>query len=569
MKLIFLFPLIFLFSLSCGNDDTLSINALPEQFDEEQIEEGVEEPIVETAEEIVEELLDESSENLLLRLKGAQIVDAQQRPVNLQGVAFSNFVWSNNLIPHHTEIDFQRVRDMGMNTIRFYMNYKYFEDDSNTYTYKQSGWDWLDQNIEWAKKHNIYLILNMHIPQGGYQSRGEGDALWNSMENQNRLIALWKAIAERYKDESQIAGYGPLNEPFPSASINQWSMLAQNLINGIREVDENHILFIEQAIEIKGQPDTENYNFPDVNGNAIAYEFHGYSPYLYTHQLLEFTALGDGGKYPDDTLIETSSEEWYTSILNNPKLIKDNSDWTFYQGERFQIKDKKIKIAVPTVVGAEVDGIVFFDDMIIKEYDENENFVRDIPNINLNDDDGWFFWSENNRGSGGLSKQEGRNDSNSLFVSNTTENSNLSNFIHHFIPKQNYFYEVNGWMKGVNVAHDNGAELRLDFYTQEEEVLVRNKNYLETEIGKIVAWAENKNVALFMGEFGAGNPCFKNNKGGLQFVEDMVDILKTNNIHFTYHTYHEDPFGIYLGDKLPDASNVNQDLIDWFIANLN
>ncbi len=565
MKLLFLFPLILLFSLSCGNDDVLSMNSLPEQKAEEQIEETSEEP----DEVVIEEPLDESSENLLLQLNGTQIVDAKQRPVFLQGVAFSNFVWSGNLMPHHTEIDFQRVSDMGMNTIRFYMNYNYFEDDSNPYVYKQSGWDWLDQNIEWAKKYDLYLVLNMHIPQGGYQSRGEGDALWNSIENQNRLVALWKAIAERYKDEVKIAGFGPLNEPFPTSSIDQWSSLAQNLINGIREVDENHILFIEQAIEIKGQPDTEDYNFPDVNGDGLVYEFHGYSPYLYTHQSLKFAELGDGGKYPDETIIETSSEEWYSAILDNPKLVENNSDWTFYQGNRYQIKDDKIKIAVPTVVGAEVGGVVFFDDMVIKEYDENENFVRDIPNINLNDDNGWFFWSENNLGSGGLSKQEGRNDNRSLFVSNTTENSNLSNFVRHFIPKQNYFYEVSGWMKGVGAAVDNGAALRLDFYTQEGNVLLRDKNYLQTEIGKIVTWAQNKNVALYMGEFGAGNPCFQNDKGGLQFVEDMVAILKTNNIHFTYHTYHEDPFGLYLGYNLPDVTNANQILIDWFTANLN
>jgi len=41
---------------------------------------------------------------------------------------------------------------MGMNTIRFYLNYHFFEDDTNPYNYKQTAWDWLDQNIAWAKK---------------------------------------------------------------------------------------------------------------------------------------------------------------------------------------------------------------------------------------------------------------------------------------------------------------------------------------------------------------------------------------------------------------------------------
>lgn len=67
-----------------------------------------------------------------------------------------------------------------------------------------------------------------------------------------------------------------------------------------------------------------------------------------------------------------------------------------------------------------------------------------------------------------------------------------------------------------------------------------------------------------MGEFGAGYPCFQNDKGGIRFVEDIVKIAKVNDIHFTYHAYHEDAFGLYLGRGLPDPKNANQPLIDWF-----
>lgn len=113
-------------------------------------------------------------------------------------MAFGNLVWDDNQVPsnHHSEIDLERVHDLGMNAIRFYLNYKTFENDAQPFQYKQSGWDWIDQNIQWAKTHNIYLILNMHVPQGGFQSRCEGDALWTSASNQQRLSALWKAIAQ-------------------------------------------------------------------------------------------------------------------------------------------------------------------------------------------------------------------------------------------------------------------------------------------------------------------------------------------------------------------------------------
>ncbi len=118
---------------------------------------------------------------------------ADARPVVLRGVCFGNEVWGNPSVPptqHHDETDLGRVQAMHMNAIRFYMNYALFESDTSPYAYRQSGWDWLDRNVRWAAAHGVYLILNLHVPQGGFQSLGEGLALWNVPENQRRLRAL-------------------------------------------------------------------------------------------------------------------------------------------------------------------------------------------------------------------------------------------------------------------------------------------------------------------------------------------------------------------------------------------
>lgn len=89
---------------------------------------------------------------------------------------------------------------------------------------------------------------------------------------------------------------------------------------------------------------------------------------------------------------------------------------------------------------------------------------------------------------------------------------------------------------------------------------LKEQEMLSGTIWKIrTDWAKAKGIALYLGDFGAGNPCFEDEKGGLQFVEDMVSIAKEQNIFFTYH---EDAFGVYLGYGLPDALNVNRPLID-------
>jgi endoglucanase len=487
-------------------------------------------------------------------------------PILLKGVAFGNEVWSDKEVPntHHNEADYIRVKNMNMNVIRFYINYKTFENDNAPYTYKQAGWDWINQNIAWAKQHGIYLILNMHVPQGGFQSQGNGDALWNNIENQNRVTALWKAIANQYKDESQIIGFGLVNEPVPTTSKQQWQQLAQRITDSIRKVDQQHILFVEKPIYIKNiSGEDADLNFPIINDNNIAYEFHIYDPYLFTHQLFSWSGLGDGGKYPDENIINYSNLVWYTAIFNNPKLPTANSNWNYYTGVKYKITDPKTKLGVPALVGANVSGRVYFDDVVIKEYDDNGTFVRDIAFNNTDNVDGWGYWSSNNTGSNGVATNTGQSNGKSIYIDGATGDCNMSNFSNIFQPKQNYSYEISGWMKGENVAANANCLLRIDFYDTNDPIIKRNKQYLDFIMSRYTTWAAQKNVPLYMGEFGVGAPCFQNNKGGLQWVTDMIDIAKAKNINFTYHTYHEDSFGLYFGyGSLPDPSQVNQPLID-------
>ena len=156
-----------------------------------------------------------TSEADFYRVNGTSIVDSGNMPILLKGIAMGNMVWSSSYPPanDHNEDSFRELSELGFNSVRFYLNYCFFEDAQAPYTYKETGFDWLDQNIAWAKKYGIRLILNMHIPQGGFQSQGKGLALWQNPENQKRLIALWTEIAGRYADEDAIIGYSLINEP--------------------------------------------------------------------------------------------------------------------------------------------------------------------------------------------------------------------------------------------------------------------------------------------------------------------------------------------------------------------
>ena len=70
--------------------------------------------------------------------------------------------------------------------------------------------------------------------------------LWLSEDNVKRTVALWQAIAKRYKDRAVVAGYDLLNEPLPPKD-NQLVGLYQWLVPAIRQVDPYHMLIIERT----------------------------------------------------------------------------------------------------------------------------------------------------------------------------------------------------------------------------------------------------------------------------------------------------------------------------------
>jgi endoglucanase len=511
-----------------------------------------------------------------IRRKGASLVQGPgDSIIHLHGISFGNQVWTNEALPytHHNEEDFKRLKDMGMNFIRFYMNYQTFEDDANPYVYKKEGFEWLDKNIAWAKKYGIYLVLNMHVPQGGFQSMGKGEALWENKENKNRLKSLYRAIANRYSKEPVILGYDLVNEPVTTKSLDQWKELAQQLTDEIRKVDRNHLIVVERLNGIAGRWDNDtDYNMFLINDENTLYTFHFYNPIEYTHQNASWTSFGDGGKYPDENLLQWPSDmTWYSCDGSNPKLKPGDSDWKFYEGNKFKVSDPKIICGKFSLVSANNRGKAYYDDIIVKEYDENGKFIRDIFNTNIISKDGWYFWSKNESGRFDLSMDEGHNDNFSIVVSGTTDDANINSNSYRFKVKQGYHYSASGWMKGIDIDAEAKCLIRLDFETSPSngKITGRNKEYLEGEVKKYLAFGQKHNVPLYCGEFGVISGCFAPGKGGLNWVSDMLDIFEKYQVHYTYHSYHEDAFGLYYGyNTLPSPNNANQDLIRLFRSKL-
>ncbi|UMY67041.1 MULTISPECIES: carbohydrate-binding protein [unclassified Flavobacterium] len=195
-----------------------------------------------------------------------------------------------------TKRDIDSLASWGFNSIRLPMHYNLYtlpieqEPVAGQNTWLDEGFTMTDNLLSWCAANNMYLILDMHATPGGqgkdaaisdYDS--SKPSLWESQANKDKLVALWRKLADRYKDSPWIAGYDLINEP-------NWDFTGGGNINGcsensnaplqslymaittaIREVDTHHMIILE------GNCWGNNYNgmFPLWDSN-MALSFHKY-----------------------------------------------------------------------------------------------------------------------------------------------------------------------------------------------------------------------------------------------------------------------------------------------------
>lgn len=179
----------------------------------------------------------------------------------LAGPDFAREFWQAFKDNYITEADIAYIKQTGANTIRLPFNYKLFtREDYMGKNDETEGFKQMDKVIDWCRKYDLHLILDMHDCPGGQTGdnidNGHGYPwLFESEASQQLFCQIWQKIAERYKDESVILGYELMNEPIATmfsdslrAALNaKLEPLYKRATKAIREVDLNHIILLGGA----------------------------------------------------------------------------------------------------------------------------------------------------------------------------------------------------------------------------------------------------------------------------------------------------------------------------------
>lgn len=240
-------------------------------------------------------------EGYMLRVDG---IGQQQHVIRehleeLVGVEKTNAFYNAWLANHTRKIDIDSMAAWGFNSVRLAMHYNLFtlpvekEPRPGENTWLLQGFALTDSLLQWCKANQMYLILDLHATPGGQGNDlnisdrdPDKPSLWQSEANQQKMIALWQKLAQRYANEPWIGAYDIINEPnwgftkeddrngCDEKSNEPLRKLMMDITKAIRQVDQRHIIIIE------GNCWGNNYEgvFPLWDRNMVI-SFHKYWSY--------------------------------------------------------------------------------------------------------------------------------------------------------------------------------------------------------------------------------------------------------------------------------------------------
>jgi endoglucanase len=100
--------------------------------------------------------------------------------------------------------------------------------------------------------------------------------------HRERFIAIWKQIAEHYKDYPQTLLFEFLNEPQDKLGIPEWNSLLKETLTVVRQSNPDRMIVIGPA-NFNDIYKIKTLELPKDDRNIIV-TFHYYQPYRFTHQ---------------------------------------------------------------------------------------------------------------------------------------------------------------------------------------------------------------------------------------------------------------------------------------------
>lgn len=316
------------------------------------------------------------------------------------GEKYNNIFWNKYYNNYISEFDIKLIADKGFNSIRIPINARTLFRDKEIQSeinkeiaFNQEVLKIIDNCISWCKKYEVYVILDMHGAPGGQTGQNIDDSevdhpnLFTDIDNQKKLIEMWKLLATHYREEDIVVGYDLLNEPLPNF-FNQYNdkvlPLYREITKAIRDIDTNHIIILEGVHWASDFSIFDSLTKKEVEDNKIMLQFHKYwnnpdkeslKNYIdYSNKLNSPLFMGEGGE---------NNIDWYTIAFS--MYEKENIHYSFWTYKKMDNTNSPISFSAPD----NWDKILKYIDTREKEESTDyktifNNLLRNLVDVKVN-----------------------------------------------------------------------------------------------------------------------------------------------------------------------------------------
>ena len=179
--------------------------------------------------------------------------------------------------------DFENIKSIGVEAVRIPVWFDVWADKNADYKLDPECLNLLDKAVNWCGELGLHMIIDFHNDCSG--------ASQTNPRIENVLLKIWPQIAERYKNKGNFLIYEVMNEPhFESgntqADIAKWGKVQGKVIEAIRAIDKKHSIIVGGGY---WNSLDSMLKLPDYKDDNLIYNFHDYTPFLFTHQGASWT----------------------------------------------------------------------------------------------------------------------------------------------------------------------------------------------------------------------------------------------------------------------------------------
>lgn len=168
-----------------------------------------------------------------------------------------------------TDADFGRVKAAGFNHVRLPFLVSLLDEPN--------GMQVLKNAVATAKKHGLYVVLDMHGAPGGQSTEhhtGESDRnrLWFDVQNITAMEKAWTKLGKAFADEPAVAIYDLMNEPMGAPNPAMLHLVYDRVIRAVRKVAPKKVVLVDDGY--KGFETTPHPNLAQWTNVGFSLHFY-------------------------------------------------------------------------------------------------------------------------------------------------------------------------------------------------------------------------------------------------------------------------------------------------------